>query len=213
MKLARTSAPDDPDSAAPGRSRDARRQRLLSAAAAVILGTTLIASPAPVHALRTAPIATMRPQLSLSEGSQPIIAEVVADAVAIHAYPKADSLVRRQAAAGDLLRVMGQAPGIDGDSDTWWATTEGFVPLDVLQPTGNPQAATWTLPERDAAPAGWWGELNMQARVRTAATPDAPVVGMLGPGQRVKVLSEDEGVPLDGDARWYRLDGGRFAGG
>ena len=44
----------------------------------------------------------------------------------------------------------------------------------------------------------------MQARVRTAATIDAPVVGKLGPGQRVKVLAEEQGTPLDGEATWYR---------
>lgn len=189
------------------------RTTLVSLAAALVLGMALLLSPALVQALPATPIVTIRPELTLPEGSQPIIVEVVPDGVAVHAYPKMDSLVRRQAGAGDLLRVMGQAPGIDGDPTTWWATTEGFVPLDVIQPTSNPEAASWTLPERDAAATGWWGELIMRARVRTAATPDAPVVGTLGPGQRVKVLAEEQGAPLDGDATWYRLDGGRFAGG
>ena len=197
----------------PGGRVPSGRTTLVSLAAALILGTGLLPSPALVRALPATPIVTIQPELSVPEGNQPIIAEVVAESVAVHAYPKVDSLVRRQAAAGDLLRVMGQAPGIDGDPTTWWATTEGFVPLDVLQPTTNPRAASWTLPERDAATAGWWGELIMQARVRTAATPDAPVVGTLGPGQRVKVLAEEQGVPLDDAATWYRLDGGRFAGG
>jgi lipoprotein-anchoring transpeptidase ErfK/SrfK len=154
-----------------------------------------------------------RAELTLPEDGKPIVAEVTADGVAVLAYPKQDSQVRRQANTGDLLRVTGRAPGVDGDTNTWWATTEGFVPLDVLQPASNPHAANWTLPEREAAPNGWWGELNMRARVRTAPTTDAPVLAMLGAGQRVKVLAEEQGAPIDGDATWRRIDGGRFAGG
>jgi hypothetical protein len=213
MKLSFARTPVSPDAAITAGRCCPRRRTLLTAVVVALLSTTVTPTPAPVQALSATPIVNLRPQLTIPESGEPTIAEVIADDIAIHAYPKGDSLVRRQAVAGDLLRVMGQAPGIDGDSSTWWATTEGFVPLDVLQPTGNPQAANWTLPEPDAAPSGWWGELNMQARVRTAATTDAPGVGMLGPGQRVKVLSEEEGTPIDGDATWYHLDGGRFAGG
>jgi lipoprotein-anchoring transpeptidase ErfK/SrfK len=54
--------------------------------------------------------------------------------------------------------------------------------------------------------------LRSQANVRVAATVKAPVVGTLVPGDRVKVLAEEQGDPVSGNATWYRIDGGRFAG-
>jgi lipoprotein-anchoring transpeptidase ErfK/SrfK len=181
-------------------------------AAALALGVALAAA-GPVRAWPGGEGVEQRARLSLAEDRWPVVAEVVADGVAVRAYPKEQSDVRRQANAGDLLRVTGRAPGIDGDANTWWATTEGFVPLDVLQPASSPHAANWTLPEPDAAPNGWWGEFNMRARVRTSPSTDAPVVGFSVAGQRVKVLAEQQGTPIDGDPAWSRIDGGRFAGG
>jgi hypothetical protein len=48
--------------------------------------------------------------------------------------------------------------------------------------------------------------------VRAAPTTGAPVVGTLVPGDRVKVLSELTGTAVNGNATWYRIDGGRYAG-
>jgi hypothetical protein len=144
---------------------------------------------------------------------QPIVAEVVADAVQVRAYPKQDSDVRREVGTGDLLRVFGEAPGIDGDTSTWYATSEGFVPREVLKPAESQPAQAWALPNAQLAKDGWWGELTSDANVRAMPSPDAPAVGTLGAGKRVKVLAEEQGTPVAGDPAWYLIDGGRFAGG
>ena len=190
-----------------------RQPRLLLSLAAVcaVVGPS-VQPQATALALSRPATAGLHAQLQVAADRASMVAEVATDSVEVRAYPKADSVVRK-VVDGDLLRVTGQAPGIDGDTSTWWATTEGFVPLEVLQPASNPQAAAWTLPEADLAPNGWWGEMNMEARVRTASSTNAPVVGTLGPGQRVKVLAEEQGTLLDGSDTWYRIDGGRFAGG
>jgi hypothetical protein len=138
---------------------------------------------------------------------------VTADTVALQAKPFDHSTVRREAHAGDLLRVMGETAGMEGDGKAWWVTTEGYVPRETLAPADEAVRATWTLPSAEDAPNGWWGEVSERARVRTEPMLDAPVVGFLQPGARVKVLDEQEGEPIDGSATWYRIDGGRYAGG
>jgi lipoprotein-anchoring transpeptidase ErfK/SrfK len=58
---------------------------------------------------------------------------------------------------------------------------------------------------------GFWVEVVSQAVVRAGPTLNAPTVGTLEAGARVKVLSED--LDTDGDTTpWYRIDGGRYAG-
>ena len=174
----------------------------------------LLALPsAPVGASALPPLAERSPQLSLPPDRHPIVAEVVADGVAVRAYPKRDSDVRREVSTGDLLRVFGEAPGIDGDTSTWYATSEGFVPREVLKLADSQPARAWVLPDAQLAKDGWWGEVTSLANVRTMPSPDAPSVGTLGVGKRVKVLAEEQGTPVGGEPVWYLIDGGRFAGG
>ena len=58
--------------------------------------------------------------------------------------------------------------------------------------------------------------LACYAQARCAATQptsSSPSVGHLTGGQRVKVLVESPGQNVQGSATWYRIDGGRYAGG
>lgn len=140
------------------------------------------------------------------------VAEVAMASVSIYAKPFAGSGVRRVARAGSLLRVTGVSPGLEGDPGVWWATTEGYVPLGALRAAADDAAAAWRLPDPQEAPTGWWGEVVRAANVRAGPTTEAPVVGELAAGARVKVLAEEEGGSVGGNAIWYRVDGGRFAG-
>jgi lipoprotein-anchoring transpeptidase ErfK/SrfK len=146
------------------------------------------------------------------EETTPWIAEVSVPNVSIYARPNAREPIRRTARQGALLRVTGISPGIDDDTAMWWATTEGYVGLRTLRVATSDWAAGWTLPDPEAAPGGWWGAIRSQANVRPAPTTKAPVVGTLGPGDRVKVLAEERGDAVGGNATWYRIDGGRYAG-
>lgn len=148
----------------------------------------------------------------LAELITPWTAEVAVPRVSVYAKPNAQSPVRREAVEGDLLRVTGVAPGIDGDTDVWWATTEGYVHLRTIRWATNDWASLWQLPAASEAPGGWWGAITSTANVRTGPSLDAPIVGQLAPGDRVKVLSQEDGDAVGGNARWYRIDGGRFAG-
>ena len=69
--------------------------------------------------------------------------------------PESRSVARRD--SGDLLRVTGASPGIEGDTSMWWSTTEGYVGLQTLRESTSEYAQGWTLPAADAAPDGWWG--------------------------------------------------------
>src|SRR5207249_1354020 len=100
----------------------------------------------------------------------------------------------RTARQGDLLRVTGVSPGIEGDTAIWWATTEGYVGLPTLREATSDWASGWTLPDGSAATSGWWGAIRSPANVRAAPSTGAPVVGALVPGDRVKVLGEVSGV-------------------
>jgi hypothetical protein len=148
----------------------------------------------------------------VQEEVQPWVAEVSVASVSIHARPNARDPVRRTARRGDLLRVTGVSPGIEGDTGTWWSTTEGFVGLRTLQMATSDVAASWVLPPAYEAPAGWWGTIRSQANVRVGSWTDSPVLGTLGAGERVKVLGEEQGAAVSGNATWLRIDGGRFAG-
>jgi hypothetical protein len=108
--------------------------------------------------------------------------------------------------------VAGVAPGVDGDSNLWWATTEGYADLHALRATSNPYAQQWSLPAADDALHGWWGQAK-PANVRAAPSADAPILGEFAGGEHVKVLGEEHGDAVDGNDTWYRIDGGRFAGG
>ncbi len=148
----------------------------------------------------------------ITEETQPWVAEVSVPSVSIYARPNLKEPIRRTARQGDLLRVTGVAPGIEGDSATWWSTTEGYVGLHTLQESTSDWARGWAMPAADTARDGWWGAVRSQANVRADASTKAPVVGTLGPGDHVKVLTEVTGDAVSGNATWYRIDGGRYAG-
>jgi lipoprotein-anchoring transpeptidase ErfK/SrfK len=140
------------------------------------------------------------------------VASVTWQTANVHARPDANSDVRRVVNEGDLLQVAGRESGIDGDSGSWWSTTEGFVADGAIQPASGEWADSWRLPDSSEAPNGFWVEVTSQASVRAGPTLNAPVLGTLEPGSHVKVLAEESDP--DGDTTpWYRIDGGRFAGG
>ena len=148
----------------------------------------------------------------IAEDIAPWVAEVSVPSASIYARPNTREPIRRTVKQGDLLRVTGASPGIDGDGNTWWATTEGYVDLHALRAATSDWANGWTLPDGADAAGGWWGAIRSQANVRVAATTKAPIVGSLVPGDRVKVLEEVAGDAVGGNATWYRIDGGRYAG-
>jgi hypothetical protein len=148
----------------------------------------------------------------IAEDMTPWIAEVSVPSVSIYARPSAREPIRRTAKRGDLLRVTGVSPGIEGDLATWWATNEGYVGLHTLSEATSEWAKNWIMPDGSDATSGWWGAIRAQANVRAAPTTDAPVVGGLVPGDRIKVLGELTGAAVSGNTAWYRIDGGRYAG-
>jgi lipoprotein-anchoring transpeptidase ErfK/SrfK len=148
----------------------------------------------------------------IAEETQPWVAEVSVPSVSIYARPNTREPIRRTARQGDLLRVTGVSPGIEGDTGVWWSTTEGYVGLHTLRTATSDWAKDWTMPDPADAPGGWWAGVRSQANVRAAATTRAPVVGQVNPGDRVKVLEEVAGDAVGGNPTWYRIDGGRYAG-
>ncbi len=147
----------------------------------------------------------------IGEAIQPWIAEVSDPTATLYAKPNAEQGAIRDVSQGDLVRVTGVSPGIDGDPNLWFATTDGYIGLHSIKTTGNPAAQQWTLPAADGATNGWWG-IAESANVRAAPRTDAPIVGQFSGGEHVKVLSEEQGDDVDGNSTWYRIDGGRFAG-
>jgi hypothetical protein len=148
----------------------------------------------------------------IAEETAPWIAEVSVASVSIYARPNTSEPIRRTARQGDLLRVTGASPGIEGDTNAWWSTTEGYVGLRTLREATSDWARNWTLPSAADAPSGWWAAIRSQANVRAGATTQAPIVGSLVPGDRVKVLAEVQGDAVGANTTWYRIDGGRYAG-
>ncbi len=140
------------------------------------------------------------------------MATVAAGDTPLHVYPDGASPVLRAAAEGDLVRVMGVAGGVNGDTSFWWATTTGFTPIASLAKATGAWAQGWNPPGTEEAPGGWWADVPAQAAVYAAGATFAPVVGTLAAGERVKVLREEEGEPVNGNAIWLRIDGGRYAG-
>ena len=145
----------------------------------------------------------------VTERTDPFVAEVAVPRVSVHARPWGTSKIRRTASEGDLVRVTGLSPGMNGDDGIWWATTEGYVPFGTLRSSASEWARRWALPDPSEARGGWWGAVRSLANVRAGATFDAPVVGTLPAGTRAKVLAEEAGP--QGEV-WYRIDGGRYAG-
>jgi hypothetical protein len=152
------------------------------------------------------------PSQDVEEDIDPWVADVTAN-TAIYAKPNGHDVIRMSAHKGDLLRVTGVSPGMNGDTNLWWSTTEGYVSLDALQPSTNPWATQWTVPDSLLAVNGWWGSITSSANVRAGPTTDAPTIGRLAGGNLVKVLVEGPGEDIQGSATWYRIDGGRYAGG
>jgi lipoprotein-anchoring transpeptidase ErfK/SrfK len=148
----------------------------------------------------------------VAEDATPWIAEVSVASVSIYARPNTAEPIRRTARQGDLLRVTGASPGIEGDTSIWWATTEGYVGLRTLREATSDWATNWTLPTAADAASGWWAAIRSQANVRAGASTQAPIVGSLVPGDRVKVLAEVKGDAVGANTTWYRIDGGRYAG-
>src|SRR5712692_1531011 len=66
------------------------------------------------------------------------VADVIVPSTPVFAKPNARDVVRLNAKQGDLLRVTGVSPGLDGDSNLWWSTTEGYVALADLAQSQNP---------------------------------------------------------------------------
>lgn len=153
------------------------------------------------------------PYREIAEFYTPWTAEVSVPRVSIYAKPYQASGVIRTAVEGDLLRVTGVSHGLEGDEATWWATTAGYLPLGTLRWATNDWAGWWQAPAPSEASRGWWAEVIEQARVRPAPSLQAPVLGLFSGGEHVKVLAEEQGEPIDGNPLWYRIDGGRYAGG
>lgn len=152
------------------------------------------------------------PANQIQENYDEWVAEVTADAISIFAQPDQNSGVRRGAKKGDLLRVVGVSPGLSGDPYLYWGTTEGFIRLGTIKMPTSGWGPKWTLPTAAEAPHGWWGAINTDANIRAGATTHAPIVGGLGSGNMVKVLSQANGEYVQGSNVWYRIDGGRYAG-
>src|SRR5215831_10318425 len=96
------------------------------------------------------------PSNQVEEETDPWIAEVSVPSASIYARPSTKEPIRRTARQGDLLRVTGASPGIEGDTNVWWSTTEGYVRLNSLRESTSDWAKGWTLPSAESAPNGWW---------------------------------------------------------
>jgi hypothetical protein len=153
------------------------------------------------------------PSEAVTETIDPWVADVTVPSTPVYAKPNAHDAVRLSAGQGDLLRVTGVSHGMNGDNNLWWSTTEGYVALDALQPSQNPWSTLWSVPDGLLALNGWWGATRSDANVRAGPTTDAPSVGHLPAGNLVKVLVEGPGQDVQGSSTWYRIDGGRYAGG
>jgi hypothetical protein len=145
------------------------------------------------------------------ELSQPWIGEAT-EAATVYSKPNAASDARRQVDTDALLLVTGVTHGVDGDTSLWWATTEGYVGLNMVRQVTGDKARDWKLPRAEDASAGWWGEMR-PANVRAGPTREAGLLGEFRGGERVKVLSSRSGEDVEGDSTWHRIDGGRYPGG
>jgi hypothetical protein len=153
------------------------------------------------------------PAEDLRESIDPWVADVTAASAAVYSKPNARDAVRMHVKEGELLRVTGVSAGMNGDANLWWSTTEGYVALDALSPSTNPWASQWTVPDGVLAIHGWWGRTNSSANVRAGPSTEAPTIGQFAGGQLLKVLVDGPGEEVEGSSTWYRIDGGRYAGG
>jgi L,D-transpeptidase catalytic domain/Bacterial SH3 domain len=153
------------------------------------------------------------PSEAVTEFIDAWVADVTVPSTPVYAKPNARDVVRMNANEGELMRVTGVSHGMNGDPNLWWSTTEGYVALDALQPSQNPWSTMWTVPDGLLALNAWWGATRTDANVRAGPTADAPSVGHLPAGDLVKVLVEGPGQDVQGSSTWYRIDGGRYAGG
>ncbi|MCX6791173.1 MAG: SH3 domain-containing protein, partial [Candidatus Gribaldobacteria bacterium] len=61
---------------------------------------------------------------------------------------------------------------------------------------------------------GWWGQINTnQTRVRKEPSTKSEIIGELSTINKVKVLDEVSGENVEGISHWYKIDGGKYAGG
>lgn len=151
------------------------------------------------------------PSQEVAESSEPWVAQPN-DSSSVYAKPNTQSGSRRVVSGNDLLLVVGVAHGVDGDDGVWWATTEGYVSLSALHQAAADVAKDWKLPTAADAPQGWWAQVH-EANVRSAPSSDAALLGTFAGGERVKVLGAVPGQDVEGEATWYRIDGGRYPGG
>jgi hypothetical protein len=131
------------------------------------------------------------PSESVTEHFDSWIADVVVDSAPILTKPNARDTVRLNAPQGSLLRVTGVSPGLNGDTNLWWSTTEGYVALDALTRSQNPWSTLWTIPDGLLALNGWWGATNSDANVRVGPTTDAPRIGHLSAGQNTSPTGQE----------------------
>jgi len=153
------------------------------------------------------------PSEAVVEYTDSWVADVTVPSTPVFAKPNARDTVRLNAKQGDLMRVTGVSPGMNGDSHLWWSTTEGYVALGDLAPSQNPWARLWNVPDGLLALNGWWGTTTTDANVRVGPTTDAPTIGHLPAGLKVKVIVEGPGQDILGSSTWFEIDGGRYAGG
>jgi lipoprotein-anchoring transpeptidase ErfK/SrfK len=153
------------------------------------------------------------PSQAIVEYTDSWVADVIVPSTPVFAKPNAKDVVRLDAKQGDLLRVTGVSPGLNGDSNLWWSTTEGYVALGDLAQSQNAWSTLWRVPDPLLALNGWWGTTATDANVRVGPSTDAPTIGHLPAGQKVKVIVEGPGQDVLGSSTWFEVDGGRYAGG
>jgi len=147
----------------------------------------------------------------IAERTEPWLAQVD-DGTSVYAKPNAQSEIRRSATPSDLLIVTGLSKGVDGDANVWWATTEGYVALRGMRQANPDLVREWRLPTAADTRESWWGEAHA-ANVRVGPTTEAVSLGEFHGGEHVKVLGTVGGEDVNGNADWYRIDGGRYPGG
>ena len=145
------------------------------------------------------------------------VGEVAHNAHVFH-KPNSKGPINRRASAGHLVRVTGVAAGVPlviggkPDNSVYWATTIGYFSIDAVRNSKNPWAAKWTLPSASQAPTCRWVSVYRGSNVRAGATTDSPILGRFDGSEHVKVLAKQMGKPVHGNAKWYLIDGGQYAG-
>ncbi len=157
------------------------------------------------------------PQTDVARYDREWVGEIAHD-TAVYLKPNSRSFVLQRVKAGQLVRLTGVAPGVPiviggaPDHGVYWAATIGYLSIDAVRNTGNPWAGQWTLPSPSLATGGWWGSPVSGTNVRAGPTTDAPILGRFDGTERLKVLGQVKGKPVHGNATWYVIDGGEYAG-